>query len=126
MDTPFDGASMSDIERTFSQADMPSVIREFVHPGKTPQDLLMRTVFKNENQRNAALRYLRKAEKFKMVSHILMLTNWLAAAPSVDGRARKEVLMATTGVVVPTMYSNYTAEKYRKNRQNGDSDERER
>lgn len=125
MDTPFDGSSQSDIERVFSQADMPSVIKEFVHPGKTPQDLLMRTVFRNENQRNAALRYLRKCEKFRMASHIIMLTNWLAASPSVEGRSRKEVLQATAGIIVPSLYSDARQERYRNDkRNNGDDSDR--
>jgi hypothetical protein len=125
MDTPFDGGSMSDIERTFSQADMPSVIKEFVHPGKDLRGLLMRTVFRDENERNAALIYLRKCEEFGLVEFVEMMRDWLAASVSVQGRSRKEVLMATSGVVVPDMYGDLRREKYRKNK-NGDGDDSDR
>lgn len=125
MDTPFDGASMSDIERTFNQTDMPSVIREFVHPGKDPREMLMRCVFRDDNERNAALIFLRKCEEFGLDDYVQMLTNWLAASVSVKGRSRKEVLQATAGIIVPGLYDETKPERYRNNnRRNGDDSER--
>lgn len=123
MDTPFDGASMSDIERTFAQSEMPSVIVKFVQPGKDYKDLLMRTVFRDENERNAALTLLRQCEEFGLEEFVEMITDWLAASVSVRGRSRKEVLQATTGIVVPSLYDDARAEKYNKKR-NGDEPER--
>lgn len=106
METPFNGGSQSDLERIFSQAEMPSVIREFVHPGKDPADLLMRCVFRDENERNAVLIFERKCEEFGLDDYLDMLTHWLAASVSVAGRSRKEVLQATAGIIVPGLYSD--------------------
>lgn len=106
METPFDGGSQSDLERIFSQADMPSVIREFVHPGAEVADLLMRCVFRDENERNAVLIFERKCEEFGLNDYLEMLVHWLAASVSVQGRSRKEVLQATTGIIAPGLYSD--------------------
>ncbi len=106
METPFDGGSQSDLERIFSQADMPSVIREFVHPGKDPSELLMRCVFSDENQANAALIFERKCTEYGLDEFLEMLTHKLASTVSEKGRSRKEVLQATTGVVVPGLYQD--------------------
>ena len=124
MDTPFDGASMSDIERTFSQSEMPSVIAKFVQPGKDYKDLLMRTVFRDENERNAALTLLRQCEEFGLEEFVEMITDWLAASVSVRGRSRKEVLQATTGIVVPSLYDDARSEKYNQKKRNGDEPDR--
>ena len=113
MDTPFNGGSMSDLERIFSQADMPNVIKEFVHPGKTCREMMMRTVFRDENERNDALIFLRKCEEFGLSEYIEMLINWLAASVSVGGRSRKEVLQATTGIIVPGLYSDTRRDRQR-------------
>ncbi len=99
MDMPFDGNSLTDIERTVQAIDMPNVAREFVHAGKSYGDVLMRTVFADANQRNAVITYIYKCEKFHMDAHLEMMLNWLDAAPSVGGRARIELLQAATGII---------------------------
>lgn len=99
METPFDGDNLSDIARTVQGIEMPSVGRDLVHPGKDIYDLLMRTVFRDDNQRNDVVALLHKCEEFGLERHIDMLANWLAAAPSVDGRSRVELLQASTGVI---------------------------
>jgi hypothetical protein len=99
METPFNGDSISDIERTFSAGESPSASRELLHTGKGYEDLLMRTVFRDDNQRNAVITYLYKCEKFHMQTHIDMMLNWLAASPSVGGRSRLEFLQAHTGII---------------------------
>lgn len=124
MDAPFSGSSQSDLERIFSQSEMPSVIREFVHPGKNPQDLLMRCVFRDDNERNAALILLRKCEEFGLEEYIGMLTNWLAASVSVQGRSRKEVLQATAGIIVPGLYPDARQDRYRNNAKRSGEEER--
>jgi hypothetical protein len=98
-DIPFDGDSMTDIDRTVQAIDMPNAIREFVHIGKTYEDLLMRTVFRDDNQRNAVITFIHKCEKFGLQDKIDMMLNWLAASPSVGGRSRLELLQATTGII---------------------------
>ncbi len=98
-DIPFDGDSMTDIDRTVQAIDMPNAIREFVHTGKTYEDLLMRTVFRDDNQRNAVITFIHKCEKFGLEDKIDMMLNWLAASPSVGGRSRLELLQATTGII---------------------------
>jgi len=117
MQTPFDGGSVSDLERIFSQSEMPSVIREFVHPGKTAREMMMRTVFRDENERNDTLIFLRKCEEFELDEYIEMLINWYSASVSVGGRSRKEVLQATTGVVVPGFYSDARYDRQRTKRE---------
>lgn len=99
MDAPFNGDSISDIERTFSQGEMPNVAREFVHIGKEYDDVLMRTVFRDDNQRNAVVTFIYKCEKFGLHSKLDMMFKWLAASPSVGGRSRLELLQATTGII---------------------------
>jgi hypothetical protein len=99
METPFNGDSLSDIERTFQPGESPSASRELLHIGKSYEDLLMRTVFRDDNQRNAVITYVYKCEKFHMQAHIDMMLNWMAASPSVGGRSRLEFLQAHTGII---------------------------
>jgi len=111
METPFDGGSQSDLERIFSQADMPSVIREFVHPGTDPSELHMRCVYTDANMANAALIFERKCLDFGLEDYLVTLAHKLASTVSEKGRSRKEVLQATTGVVVPGLYSDARFER---------------
>jgi len=114
MEAPFSGDSISDIERTFAAGEMPNVAREFVHPGKQGnyEDILMRTVFRDENQRNAAIIFLRKCEEFGLEDHIDMMVNWLAASVSVGGRARLELLQAITGVIATDLNPSARHSRY--------------
>jgi hypothetical protein len=92
------------LEGLFNQQQFPSVFKEFVHPGKDPRELLMRCIFKDERERNAAVLYYAKCEEFGLTEEKQILTNWLASTVSVRGLARRELLMAGTGIVAPTLY----------------------
>ena len=92
------------LEGLFNQGQFPSTIKEFVHPGKEPGELLMRCVFKDERELNAAVLWLAKCEEFKLERHKRLLLHKLAASTSIGGRARKELLQATTGIVAPVLY----------------------
>ena len=117
MDTPFNGESISDIERTFSPGDSPSASKELLHIGKSYEDLLMRTVFRDDNQRNAVIDLIYKFEQFQMTDHIDMMLNWLAASPSVGGRSRLEFLQAHTGVIATDLNPSARQARFREKRE---------
>ena len=89
------------LDGLFNQAQFPSAIKEFVHPGKEPSELLMRCIFKNEREANAAVLWLAKCDEFKLVRHKQLLLHKLAASTSIKGTARKELLQAVTGILAP-------------------------
>lgn len=122
VDIPFDGGNVSDLERIIGHNEMPNVIKTFVNPGDTCRALLMRTVFRDENERNHVLRYLRKLEEYSLEDYIEQLINWLAGSCSVGGRSRKEVLQGVTGFIVPGLYSDVRGMDVRRNNRGRDED----
>jgi hypothetical protein len=99
--------SMTDprtLESFFNQQQFPNVLKEFVHPGKDPGELLMRCIFKDERERNAAVLYLAKCREFGLVKEEQVLLHWLASTTAVRGIARRELLMAFSGIVAPSLY----------------------
>ena len=100
----FNHQSISDLERLWSSSDMPSVTKEFVRPGQSTRDLLMRCRFHDSNEAHAAVIFLQKCEEFGLSEYDEMLGNLLASSVSVGGLSRRELLQAATGVVVPSLY----------------------
>ncbi|GAI74214.1 unnamed protein product [marine sediment metagenome] len=92
------------LDGLFNQAQFPSAIKEFVHPGKEPSELLMRCIFNDERQANAAILWLAKCDEFKLERHKKLLLHKLAASTSIKGRARKELLQAVTGILAPGFF----------------------
>jgi len=92
------------LESLFTQQQFPNVLKEFVHPGKDPGEILMRCIFKDERERNAAVLYLAKCREFGLAVEEKVLLTWLAATTSVRGLSRRELLMAASGIVAPSLY----------------------
>lgn len=99
------------LDGLFNQAQFPSAIKEFVHPGKEPSELLMRCVFKDERQANAAVLWLAKCEEFKLTRHKQLLLHKLAASTSIRGMGRKELLQAVTGILAPSLFGRGDGKK---------------
>lgn len=102
-----DGFRLNDpraLEGLFNQQQFPNVLKEFVHPGKDPKELLMRCVLKDERERNAAVLYLAKCREFGLVEEEKVLNDWLAATTAVRGLSRRELLMAATNIIAPSLY----------------------
>ena len=99
------------LDGLFNQAQFPSAIKEFVHPGKDPSELLMRCVFKDERQANAAVLWLAKCNEFKLERHKQLLLHKLAASTSIKGMARKELLQAVTGIIAPSLFGRGDGKK---------------
>lgn len=93
------------LEGIFSQAQFPNAIKEFVHPGKEAGELLMRIIFKDEREANAAVLYLSKCEEFKMERHRRLLLHRLAATVSIKGVGRNQLLQAVVGHLAPGVFS---------------------
>ena len=90
------------------QNQNPNVLRDFVHPGKSPADLLMRTHFHCMGDLNCAVLMLFKIKEFSMdETYTELVLNKLAALPSLFGLSRKELLQAATGVVAPALYPGF-------------------
>lgn len=88
-------------------SDLPNVAKELVHPGKKgdPLDLLMRSIIKDERQLNAIVQYFALCDDFNLPEEKKVLVYRLAGSVSLDdGRARKELVMATTGIVDPSVW----------------------
>jgi len=98
----FNHQNVSDLERLWSQSEMPSVTKEFVRPGQSTRDLLMRCRFHDSNEAHAAVIFLQKCEEFGLSEYDEMLGNLLASSVSVGGLSRRELLQAATGIVVPS------------------------
>lgn len=92
------------LEAIFNQQQFPSVFKEFVHPGKDPKELLMRCIFKDERERNAAVLYYAKCEEFGLEEEKQVLLSWLASTVAVRGLARRELAMVSTGIIAPSLY----------------------
>jgi len=106
------------LEGIFSQAQFPNAIKEFVHPGKEAGELLMRVVFKDEREANAAVLYLSKCEEFKMERHRRLLLHRLAATVSVKGVGRNQLLQAVVGHLAAGSYSG-DGKKGKRNEEEG-------
>jgi len=100
----FNYQSQSDLERLWNSSEMPSVTKEFVRPGQSTRDLLMRCRFHDSNEAHAAVIFLQKCDEFGLTQYDEMLGNLLASSVSVGGLSRRELLQAATGIVVPSLY----------------------
>jgi hypothetical protein len=99
------GLSVDFLEGLLGDSNAPSIAREFVHPGDKPDELLMRTVFKDEAQVNAAAEYLAYCVRYKYDQGIKRLMYKMAGNCSIDGMRIKELMMALTQRVVPELYT---------------------
>jgi len=88
------------IEGLLKNAEMPSVARELVHPGKEPIELLMRCYFDDEREVNAAVLYLSKCEEFDDDEGKKILLWKMAGKTSIKGRSREDLLQAVTGTLL--------------------------
>lgn len=93
------------LERLFNQQQYPSPLKELTHPGKgDPKELLMRCIFKDSRERNAAVLYYAKCMEFNLKEEMEVLANWLASTVSVQGLSRRELLMGHTNIIAPSLY----------------------
>lgn len=111
------GLDMDFLEGLLGDSNNPSIAREFVHPGDKPEELLMRTIFKDERQVNAAAEYLSMCKKYNYTNGINRLVYKMAGNCSIDGLRIKELMMALTQRVVPELY-NKTSRHYAGDRDN--------
>ena len=93
-------------ENLMSNSDMPNVAKELVHPGKSgdPLELLMRCNIKDERQLNAIVQYFALCDEFDLPQEKRALVYRLAGSVSIDGLARKELAMVSTGIIAPSLY----------------------
>ena len=91
-------------EGLMNQQQVPNMFKEFTQPGKDPKELLMRCIFKDERERNAAVLYYAKCEEFNLPGEKAVLSNWLASTVSVHGMSRRELLMGLAGIIAPSLY----------------------
>jgi hypothetical protein len=92
------------LEGLMNQQQFPNMFKEFTHPGKDPRELLMRCIFKDERERNAAVLYYAKCVEFDLPKEKEVLSNWLASTVSVRGMSRRELLMGVTNILAPSLY----------------------
>ena len=109
-------------EGLMNQQQFPNILKEFTHPGKDPKELLMRCIFKDERERNAAVLYYAKCEEFNLPVEKAVLTNWLAGTVSVRGMSRRELLMGATNIIAPQLYG-VKDRKWRGKNKDGNSQE---
>jgi len=104
----FDGTGRprggSFIDGLFGSGELASAIKEFVHPGKGPSEVLMRVVFKDQREANAAVLFLRKCDEFHMEGHKTLLLNRLCSSVSVEGKGRSQLLQAVVGQLLTHLY----------------------
>jgi hypothetical protein len=112
------------LENMFNSQVMPNVLKEFVHPGKDPKELLMRCILKDERERNAAVLYLAKCREFGLDEEEKVLNDWLAATTAVRGLARRELLMASTNIIAPSLYPGTKTGFRRKEKEQAEEVER--
>jgi len=108
---PSDG--YRDLGELLYTAEMPSAIKEFVHPGKEIGELLMRSRLTRREAQLVTLA-LYKAEKFDIEPLKSLLLNYLAIQCSVDGTARKELRQAVVGMVVPAWGQRFSEKQEKK------------
>ena len=98
------GLSLSDMENMLSKPQFSTIAKEFVHPGKTVPDLLMRTYFKDRRELNCAVLFYKKCEEFSIEDGKDILRYLMAGATSIGGAARKDLLQAIVGQLAPNIY----------------------
>jgi hypothetical protein len=114
------------LEGLMFQSSMPNVAKELVNPGKgDPTELLMRCNLKDERQLNAAVQYLAKCDEFNLVTEKEVLACKLAGTVSIGGLARRELVMAATGIIAPPLYPD-VRQKDQSRGDNGKEREKER
>jgi hypothetical protein len=100
------------LEGLMFQSQMPNVAKELVHPGKgDPTELLMRCNIKDERMLNAIVLYYGLCEEFDLPEEKKLLAYRLAGSTSIGGIARRELIMAATGIIAPTLYSDVGKKK---------------
>jgi hypothetical protein len=97
------GLTQDEIESWWSNADMPSMIKEFVDPGDDPKKLLMRGFLINNRQATAAARYLARCEEFGYQRGKERLLYKLAADCGVRSHHVLMLLMAVTRRIEPNL-----------------------
>lgn len=100
------GINVDDVQNLIGDAQVPSVIKELVDPGETPLKLLMRTCFRNERQVNSAVEYLSRCKATNDKEGEEKLLFKMAANVSIDGMARKEIVMALSQQIAPELYTS--------------------
>ena len=86
------------------QRNSGSSARELLQPGKTVRDLLMRTVFKDENRMKSAILFIDWARRHDCDENLIL--DYMAGAASVDGRRRKEFSLVATGIIAPLLWGH--------------------
>jgi hypothetical protein len=95
------------LEGLMSTSQIPNVAKELVHPGKgDPAELLMRCNIKDERMLNAIVLYYGLCEEFNLPEEKKLLSYRLAGSTSVGGLSRRELIMAATGIIAPSLYSD--------------------
>lgn len=115
------------LEGMMSQSSMPNVAKELVHPGKSgdPLELLMRCVIKDEKQLNAIVQYFGLCDEFDLPEEKKMLAYRLAGSASIGGIGRRELIMAATGIIAPTLYEDVGKKQRDGKRDNNDKGKEE-
>jgi len=113
-------------EGALQPSQFPSVIKELIHVGKDPTDLLMRTYLLNDRQASqVALLFLQFDECDMPDRFYECVHRKLALNCSIRGRGRNDVLQASAGVVVEDyvtdgMYPKNGKQKKRKHDEDDD------
>lgn len=89
------------LEGLASTSQIPSVIKELIQAGNEPGDIMMRCYVKDDREAIKIIRSLTQFKRFKMPDRFRQsLVEKMKINCSIDGRSRKEVVMASAGVVV--------------------------
>ncbi len=99
------GLTQDEIETWWNNADMPSMIKEFVDPGDEPKKLLMRGFLISNKQATAAARYLARCDEFNYTRGKERLLYKLAADCGVRSHHVLMLLMAITRRIEPGLIS---------------------
>ncbi len=98
---PKDSQASNILGGLFQTPNFTSAIKELVHPGKEPKELLMRTILTDVNEARDLALTLAKCDEFGMEQEKQLLLYLLAARTSVGGKARTELLQGITGTYSP-------------------------
>lgn len=101
--SPMDGGSPYDPDFMGNNQDRFNQVLEIPDIDEMAS-VFARSVFKNERQRNAAVRLYYRHAKFNDKQHQELLRMLLAATVGMNGRGRVDGLFATTGMLAPDMY----------------------